>query len=163
MAGLVISWNLLQNNIINVIIITARKRSCGKVMFLHVSICSRGGVVGSAKPPLGPNLLPPTHEEHGSHQTRGAIIPPPPITSKVDGMHPTGMLSCFDNIFEVKAKYNVHENISVTELVMIPQIVFGVKNILSRLGNVTSTSPQYILIPTVNITFTGDNFAEYFI
>ena len=59
-------------------------------------------------------------------------------------MLPTGMLSRFDNIFEVKVKYNVHENISVTELVMIPQIVFGVKNILARFGNVTSTSPQYI-------------------
>ena len=28
------------------LIFTARKRSCGKVMFLHMSVCSQGGVYG---------------------------------------------------------------------------------------------------------------------
>ena len=46
-----------------------------KVVFLHLSDCSQGGL------PMG-----------GLHPGGWAD---PPRTGKVDGMHPTGMLSCF--------------------------------------------------------------------
>ena len=57
---------------------TARKRSCWKVMFLHLSVVLL---------PLSPGVdtLPPDTSTHGQ---------------QVGGMHPTGMNSCFIKTFE---------------------------------------------------------------
>ena len=56
--------------------ITVRTRSCGKVVFLHLSFCSQGGV-----------------PQHALGRHPPADLPPPPATA-VDGTHPTGMHSC---------------------------------------------------------------------
>ena len=63
----------------------------GKVMFLHLSVSHSvhgGGVSGTpGQTPLPRAETPPP----GRH--------PPPATTAADGMHPTGMLSCYDFVF----------------------------------------------------------------
>ena len=71
-------------------IITVRKRSCGKIMFLHLSVSHyvHGGFAlvlagihpPPADPPLGRHLL--------------GRPPPQQTATEADGAHPTGMLSC---------------------------------------------------------------------
>ena len=76
------------------------QRSCGKVMFLHVSaILSMGGVcqdtpIGRHKPPR--QTLPSHTHSPGKH--------PPVTVTAADGTHPTGMHSCA--IICLKAKKN---------------------------------------------------------
>ena len=57
------------------LVMTTRKRSYGKVMFLHLSFCSQG---------------------EGCHDITSCYghNPPPPYGQQVGGTHPTGMLSC---------------------------------------------------------------------
>ena len=81
-------------------LISASKRSCGKVMFLHVSVIlfTVGG--GSMIPlplrdqtPMGPE---PPYKEHGTRHE--VTLYPTPGTPKAGGTHPTGLLSdqiCF--------------------------------------------------------------------
>ena len=65
----------------NSFIITARKRSCGKVMFLHLSVIlfTGGGV--------------------SQHAMGGGVHPlgrhPPETATEARVTHPTGMHSCF--------------------------------------------------------------------
>ena len=106
----------------------AHKRSCGKVMFLHLSVTLSGGgrvkchippgpdphlgpdtPFGTKHHPLGPTpsgTRPPLWDQTGSD-----IMPLPerpwtkqevtsyPQTTKVGSTHPTGMLSCFTTQF----------------------------------------------------------------
>ena len=96
------------------------QRSCGKVMFLHLSvILSMGGVCSSAcwdthtqtpprqTPPLGrhplgrPPLPSACWDTHPLAQCILGYTPPCPVHSKIhmaiaaDGTHPTGMHSCY--------------------------------------------------------------------
>ena len=68
-------------------VITARKRSCGKVMFSQVCIILSTEWVETVPLP-GTIPLPQDH-----------IFPtganPPPPTTKAAGKHPTGVLSCY--------------------------------------------------------------------
>ena len=64
-------------------LITVRKRSCGKVMFLHPSLIHRGGVV---YPPPG------RHHTPGRHPPADSL-PTPETATTVYGTHPTGIHS----------------------------------------------------------------------
>ena len=73
--------------------ITARKRSCWKVIFLHVFVCSLGGEVvlshrtirgHTSIHPLGPYSPRSYPQDHS----------PSPGTTQVGGTQSTGMLSC---------------------------------------------------------------------
>ena len=71
-------------------VITVRKRSCGKVMFLHLSvILSTGGCLPQC-------MLRHTHPGQTPPPPSWADSPPPPqqMATAVDGTHPTGMHSC---------------------------------------------------------------------
>ena len=103
-------------------IFTVRKRSCAKVMFLHLSVILFTGVGVSASGSTGctstwqtppPSGRPPqadtpigrhppsqTHTSPGRHplgQTSlpGKHTPSPDTATAVDGTHPTGMHSCY--------------------------------------------------------------------
>ena len=83
-------------NLIDLIltIFTVRNSSCGKVMFLQVSVCEEGrGVDPPGQTPLlGRHPLPETPPRTG---TPWANIPTPPETATAaDSTHPTGMHSC---------------------------------------------------------------------
>ena len=80
---------------IDTYIFTARKRSCGKIMFPQMSICSQvEGGLGTS---------------HASwDRSHGKVLPlsqtsdegtspslPPPDIMQAGGTHPTGMLSCY--------------------------------------------------------------------
>ena len=88
---------------INVLVITVRKRSCGKVMFLHVSFCPQGCMmllpVWSHVPFRG--LLRGVWSQEGGHgpgrgyghrEVDGKGLPRQTIKS--GGTHPTVMFSC---------------------------------------------------------------------
>ena len=95
-------------------IITVRKRSCGKVMFLDLSVSHsihRGRISASVHaricPPgqttLGQTRLlcryppgnQPSYADSPGYNPRPQADPLPPQTATaVDGTHPTGMLSC---------------------------------------------------------------------
>ena len=70
------------------------QRSCGKVMFLHVSvILFTGGGVWQADTPLaGRHPLPGQSPPWADTPHRQA---PPGMATAVDGVHPTGMHSCY--------------------------------------------------------------------
>ena len=75
-------------------IFTARKRSCGKVLFLHQSVSHsvhRGmSAFGSGVCiPLGTHPNTPLGHTHPGH------TPPVEIANEAGGMHPTGMHSCY--------------------------------------------------------------------
>ena len=80
------------------------QRSCGKVMFLHVSvILFTGG--GRQTPLAGRHPLPPPlgrHPPAGRHNLPGTPTP-------VDGTHPTGMHSCFNFSLVQWLKYSRKE------------------------------------------------------
>ena len=64
-----------------------QQRSCGKVMFLHVSvILFRGGSGRQSSPPAGRHLY-------------GRQTPPPGTTTAADGTLPTGMDFCYKMVF----------------------------------------------------------------
>ena len=93
--------------------ITARKRSCGKVMFLHLSvILFTGGVSTSGCGgclPLVPGGLP---LGLGGYTPR-ADTPPVEITIEAGGTHPTGMHSCLSYhqyLSEYVQKYNAERS-----------------------------------------------------
>ena len=65
-------------------IVTARKRSCGKVMFLQVSVILFTGGSG-----LGGIC------SQGAACSRGVPGEDPPTATAAGGTHPTGMHSCF--------------------------------------------------------------------
>ena len=118
--------------------ITARKRSCGKIMFSQVSVCSRGNLwyhvlsgVGWVSLAPGP-LLGWVCQGVGTAldmgpQERGEYLPPNPNPLELDttrygrqvgDTHPTGMLSCYPDIFAlmnvkgIRIKGNVFEFLS---------------------------------------------------
>ena len=90
------------------------RRSCGKVMFLHLSFCSRGGVSAS-----GPRQTPPWQTPPGRHPpwadthcpvhagihtpcpVHAGIHPASPVQcmlgygQQAGGTYPTGMHTCF--------------------------------------------------------------------
>ena len=87
--------------------ITARKRSCGKVMFLHLSISHsvhRRGVSASGS---GVSAIPMADTPLGRHPARqtppgssGQTPPSAPsieMTIEAAGMRPTGMHSCCEH------------------------------------------------------------------
>ena len=75
------------------LIVTVRKRSCGKVMFLHLSVSHsvhRGGCLPQCM--LGynpPGKTPPRHHSPGQKS------PPLQTATAADATHPTGMHSCW--------------------------------------------------------------------
>ena len=75
-------------------VITVRKRSCGKVMFLHLSVIlfTRGVGVCVSEHALGRRGLPLVPE--GLPDAPLGRQPPPKTATAVDGTHPTGMHSC---------------------------------------------------------------------
>ena len=105
--------------VVRITLVTARKRNCGKVMFLHLSVYSQRGWLSSMY-----------HRSHDQHRGRGSVsrrglhpggsayrevciqgvclqgdlyrggvgLIPPAGTRKAGSTHPTGMLSCM-NIF----------------------------------------------------------------
>ena len=91
---------------------TVRKPSCGKVMFLHLSVCrsqgggglprgicihggsaSRGGVWEGVLPPGGSAYLC-IQRGRWSASGEGGVRQTPSGTRKAGGTHPPGMLSC---------------------------------------------------------------------
>ena len=85
----------------NSLLISPRKRSCGKVMFSQACVILSAGGSAIPSPPLGldllllaPRPLPPW-EEHGTRQEVTSHPRPSIGTTKAGCTHPTGMLSCF--------------------------------------------------------------------
>ena len=81
--------------------ITIRKRSCGKVMFLHLSVSHsvHRGVYPSMH--WGRHPLPGRHHplcpvHAGIHPLPSACWDNPPATTAADGTHPTRMHTCLD-------------------------------------------------------------------
>ena len=78
---------------------TVRKRSCGKVMFLHLSVIlsTGGGVCPSACWDTPHGQTPPWADTPWANTPR-ADTPwantPQQMATAADGMHPTGMYSC---------------------------------------------------------------------
>ena len=92
----IVAWAFLQ-------IITGRKRSCGKVMILHLSVshsvCRGEGVCLSVccDMPPPPGRYPAGRHPLGKHDwvdTPHQMPPSQHTATVVDGTHPTGMLSC---------------------------------------------------------------------
>ena len=80
------SFDVVSIRAIRILIVTVRKRSCGKVMFLHLSvILSTGGVSA----PVHAGIHPPPK------QTPQEADTPQQTATAADGTHPTGMHSCF--------------------------------------------------------------------
>ena len=69
-------------------LVTARKRSCEKVMFLHESV---NLFTGRVTPPPAPYPPPWNHAPSRDHTS------PLPRTQKAGGTHPTRMLACWLN------------------------------------------------------------------
>ena len=87
-------------------IFTARKRSCGEVIFLHLSvILFTGGVCipACSEGVYTPWTHTPTQDTHTpgrnpSRQTPPWADTPPQTATEADGTHPTGMHSCYGMI-----------------------------------------------------------------
>ena len=87
--------------------ITACKRCCGEVMFLHPSVCSQGEGIGfpacitghmttiqGGLHPWGNFIAYGGWSALRGSASRGVGHIPPTRTRKADGTHPTGMLFC---------------------------------------------------------------------
>ena len=71
------------------------QRSCGKVMFLHLSvILFTGGCLPQCM--LGNTPL----RADTPRQTPPWQTPHPPTVTAADGTHPTGMFSCYYHLFD---------------------------------------------------------------
>ena len=84
-------------------LITIRSSSCGKVMFLQVSVCPRGRG-GKCTPPLTDTPL--CRHPLGRHTPPGrhplqADSSPHQMATAAEGTHPAGMHSCSFNFFVV--------------------------------------------------------------
>ena len=82
--------------------ISARKRSCGKVMFLHLSvILFMGGILC----PGGVSVWQVSVRVEGESLSKGwslsrgvSVMETPPYSGRAGGTHPTGMHSCLSLI-----------------------------------------------------------------
>ena len=84
----------------SIIIFTIHKRSCGKVMFLHLFVILLTG--GRCTPlgthtPLDRHPLD-RHTPYADTAPPGGSPPRPEMATAADGTHPTGMHSCFPNV-----------------------------------------------------------------
>ena len=131
------AWNWMVRMLLEYILVTTRKHSCGKVMFLHLSICSRGVGVGfphdqnprgsaskgSASKGSGSNGSGSNGSASKGSLSKGSLSPGRSApkagwggwggfqtsgTMKACGTHPTRALSCF--ISSVWGFHNVSDN-----------------------------------------------------
>ena len=111
------SYNVEEPSRLNVVTIhvefTARTRSCGKVMFLQLSvILFKGGgclALGLGVYTPGHNNLPPPAQSHSWTPLPG--LTSPYYGKQAGGTHHTGMLSCFPFPFEQQPVSSQSHNI----------------------------------------------------
>ena len=76
------------------------RNEVAKVVFLHVSVCPRGGLplgILGCHPPSGADPPPVSWSRPplGADPPAGAGTPPKKTATVADGTHPTGMHSCY--------------------------------------------------------------------